>query len=142
MILNNLVQRLSRTRPRPISTHVAGASHPQTLGHSVECGTRPTNDPPQLSADDYTPDDLATVHALVTSLLATAAATATRHAPSGAWEPRADSTLDRLGEASALLDDLSRAVVRGRRELRAIDTRARERFYTRALSHIPRPRSY
>ncbi|MEU6460097.1 hypothetical protein [Streptomyces sp. NPDC047065] len=94
--------------------------------------------PPTLSAADYAPET-DVVRDLMAELLDVVASRSAEHAPNGSWEPRRPDALSLVTEAADLLDDLSRVITRTRRGLRAVDERARTRFYDRAV-RIPSPR--
>ncbi|MCW8383961.1 hypothetical protein [Streptomyces justiciae] len=93
--------------------------------------------PPQLTADDYTAEDITTFRTLMDTATAEWERMLKAHSLDGRWAPASSDPLEQLAEADALLTAVSRAVTQARTGIRAIDAQARRRFLDRTVTQPP-----
>ncbi|MFD6280779.1 hypothetical protein ACFWFI_35225 [Streptomyces sp. NPDC060209] len=80
-----------------------------------------------LSIETYSPGDIDEFRTSVTGLLSACAEMARASTDDGAWKPASPDVTAQRDEAFLLLADLSRALNKTRRQLRAINDQARRR---------------
>jgi hypothetical protein len=89
------------------------------------------------SNDHFTAEETAEFRRVVSSLLSVCAQIAASRSPDGQWQPQGSAFAEQRSEASDLLALLARKMRTTRRDLRAIDDRARQRVRSGASSSTP-----
>lgn len=92
---------------------------------------------PQLTDDDYTPDDLDEFRTLMDTAAAEWERLLKDRTKNGQWQPASTAPLEQLAEAADLLTGLSRTLIEARTGIRGIDGRARRRFLERTVHQTP-----
>ncbi|MFJ8869900.1 hypothetical protein ACIRD6_29540 [Streptomyces sp. NPDC102473] len=80
-----------------------------------------------VNVETYSPGDIEALRTSVTDLLAVCAEVVRTRTDDGAWQSAPSEVSAQRDDAFLLIADLSRALSRARRRLRAIDDRARRR---------------
>lgn len=93
----------------------------------------------QLIEDDFTGQDVAEFHRLMTELLTACRDVADQHTSDGAWKPSSAGLFSQFSESMTVIADVSRALNQTRRGIRTLGGRARQRSYNRALGPAGHP---
>ncbi|MYW14614.1 hypothetical protein GT039_03160 [Streptomyces sp. SID2955] len=83
----------------------------------------------QLTDSDFTKEDVAEFHRLMTALLATCETVVDRYAVEGVWAPSASGLLGQFGETMQVAAEISQRLNQTRSGIRRIAGRARERLH-------------
>ncbi|MDV9173049.1 hypothetical protein R6V09_23400 [Streptomyces sp. W16] len=89
----------------------------------------------RLTIDDFTDEDVAEFHRLMSELLTKCASVGEQHAPEGTWAPSTDGLFDQMAESMQLVAEVSRALNHTRAGIRRVGGRARQRLYDRVSGH-------
>jgi len=84
-----------------------------------------------LTIDDFTDEDVAEFHRLMSELLTKCASMGEQHAPEGTWAPSTAGLFDQMAESMQLVAEVSRALNHTRAGIRRVGGRARQRLYDR-----------
>ncbi|EYT80047.1 hypothetical protein ACFPC0_12090 [Streptomyces andamanensis] len=90
----------------------------------------------QLTDSDFSEEDVAQFHRLMTDLAALCGAVGERRTPDGAWAPASSGLFEQFGESMQLIAEISRKLNTTRGGIRRIHGRARERGRLRSLGRI------
>lgn len=85
----------------------------------------------RLTINDFTDEDVAEFHRLMSELLTKCASVGERHAPEGTWVPSTAGLFDQMAESMQLVAEVSRALNHTRAGIRRVGGRARQRLYDR-----------
>ncbi|MYQ96609.1 hypothetical protein GTY20_37925 [Streptomyces sp. SID4946] len=83
----------------------------------------------QLTDSDFTKEDVAEFHRLMTALLAACKTTVDHYAVEGVYAPSASGLFEQFGETMQAITEVSRRLNQTRSGIRRIAGRARERLY-------------
>ncbi|GHE14766.1 hypothetical protein GCM10010339_87010 [Streptomyces alanosinicus] len=86
-------------------------------------------DTPQLTESDFSKEEVAEFHRLMTALLTACKTVGERHAPEGNWVPSNIGLHEQFGESMQVIAHISRQLNQTRTGMRRITGRARERLY-------------
>ncbi|MFJ6728383.1 hypothetical protein ACIQPQ_26150 [Streptomyces sp. NPDC091281] len=93
----------------------------------------------RLTAEDFTEEDMAELHLLMSRLLTTCSSLGQRHAPDGEWAPAGSGACDHMAQSMELFADVSRILNKTRAGVRRIGGRARMRMYRRTHGRTTAP---
>lgn len=83
----------------------------------------------QLTDSDFSQEDVAEFHRLMTELLTTCRTLGEHYAPEGHWGPSMVGLLEQFGESMQVIAQISRRLNQTRTGMRKIADRARERLH-------------
>ncbi|ANH92466.1 hypothetical protein A8713_15955 [Streptomyces sp. SAT1] len=90
----------------------------------------------QLTDSDFSEEDVARFHRLMTELVGLCGEIGARRTSDGAWAPASSGLLEQFGESTQLIAEISRKLNRTRGGIRRIHGRARERGWLRSHGRI------
>ncbi|MEV0479964.1 hypothetical protein AB0I69_04975 [Streptomyces sp. NPDC050508] len=89
----------------------------------------------RLTIDDFTDEDVAEFHRLMSELLTKCTSVGQQHAPEGTWVPSTSGLFEQMAESMQVVAEVSRALNHTRAGIRRVGGRARQRLYDRVSSH-------